>query len=89
MLLHKVEIYRVGQWLDQYYHRKESDIAYVKVRDKESIESALRRFKKLVEREGILKEFKDKQYYKKPSQIRNEKAREMENKHKKAMGKKK
>jgi small subunit ribosomal protein S21 len=84
-----VGIYKAGQWLDQYYRRKETNIAYVKVRDKESIESALRRFKKLVEREGILKEFKDKQYYKKPSQIRNEKAREMENKHRKAMGKKK
>lgn len=39
----------------------------VKVRDGESLESALKRFKKKIEAEGILKEWKERQYYLKPS----------------------
>jgi small subunit ribosomal protein S21 len=38
----------------------------------ESIESALRRFKKKLENEGIAKDFKEKQYYVKPSQQKHE-----------------
>lgn len=47
-------------------------MAYVKARDNENIESLLRRFKKKVDNEKILKEYKDRQYFKKPSQAKNE-----------------
>ena len=37
------------------------------VRDKESIQEAVRRFRKLVERSGIKKEMRRREYYEKPS----------------------
>ena len=40
------------------------------VRDKESIQEAVRRFRKLVERSGIKKEMRRKEYYEKPSETR-------------------
>lgn len=42
----------------------------IKVRKGESIESALRRFKRECEREGILTEIKKREYYEKPSEKR-------------------
>lgn len=39
----------------------------VKVRDNESLESALKHFKKQCEREGILSEIKKREHYEKPS----------------------
>jgi small subunit ribosomal protein S21 len=43
------------------------------VRDGEPFESALRRFKKLCERTGILSEVKKREYYEKPSVKRKKK----------------
>jgi small subunit ribosomal protein S21 len=40
------------------------------VRDKESIQEAVRRFRKLVERSGIKKEMRRREYYEKPSEIK-------------------
>ncbi len=40
------------------------------VRDKESIQEAVRRFRKLEERSGIKKEMRRREYYEKPSEIR-------------------
>jgi small subunit ribosomal protein S21 len=40
------------------------------VRDKESIQDAVRRFRKLVERSGIKKEMRRREYYEKPSEIK-------------------
>ena len=42
----------------------------VKVKDDEPFERALRRFKKNWEKAGILKEYKSKQFYLKPSEQR-------------------
>lgn len=39
----------------------------VKVRDTESLDSALKHFKKQCERDGILSEIKKKEHYEKPS----------------------
>jgi len=49
-----------------------ANIAYVKVGENESLDSALKRFKKKMENEGIIKEFKERQYYVKKSQKRHE-----------------
>lgn len=46
----------------------------------ESLESAIKRFKKQLDRDGTLKEYKDRQYFKKPSLVRHEKSREIEHK---------
>lgn len=40
------------------------------VRDRESIQDAVRRFRKLVERSGIKKEMRRREYYEKPSEVR-------------------
>jgi small subunit ribosomal protein S21 len=39
------------------------------VRERESIQEAVRRFRKLVERSGIKKEMRRREYYEKPSEI--------------------
>lgn len=46
----------------------------VQVRDDESFENALRRFKRKCEKEGILTELKKRQHYEKPSIKRKRKA---------------
>jgi len=40
------------------------------VRDRESIQDAVRRFRKLVERSGIKKEMRRREYYEKPETAR-------------------
>jgi len=42
-------------------------MTFVKVRDGESFEGALRRFKKIVEKAGILTELRKREFYEKPS----------------------
>ncbi|HAR44772.1 MAG: 30S ribosomal protein S21 [Nitrospirae bacterium GWC2_57_13] len=46
----------------------------VRVRDNESFEAALRRFKKSIEKEGVLSEVKKREHYEKPSVKRKKKA---------------
>ncbi len=50
-------------------------MAVVVIQDGESFEKALKRFKKLCEKEGILTEMKRREYYEKPSQKRKRKQR--------------
>jgi small subunit ribosomal protein S21 len=40
------------------------------LRDRESVQEAVRRFRKLVERSGIKKEMRRREYYEKPSEIK-------------------
>jgi small subunit ribosomal protein S21 len=40
------------------------------VRDRETIQEAVRRFRKLVERSGIKKEMRRREYYEKPSEMK-------------------
>jgi small subunit ribosomal protein S21 len=47
----------------------------VEVRKDESFESALRRFKKQIEQEGILREVRDRKHYEKPSERKRKKMR--------------
>ena len=46
----------------------------IKLRDDESLDSALRRFKRKCEKSGILTELKKRQHYEKPSVRRKRKA---------------
>ena len=45
-------------------------MAQVIVREGESLESAIRRFGRKVDDEKILKDYRDKQYFMKPSKVR-------------------
>ena len=49
---------------------KGSDVVKLTVRDRESIQEAVRRFRKLVERSGIKKEMRRREYYEKPSEVK-------------------
>ncbi len=47
-------------------------MANIEVYDDENLEKALKRFKRKVEKEGIIREFKKRQYFQKPSAKRHE-----------------
>lgn len=55
-------------------------MAYVSVEDNENLEKALKRFKRQVEKEGIIREWKKRAYYEKPSTIKNRKEKAMRRK---------
>jgi small subunit ribosomal protein S21 len=48
-------------------------MAHITVDDNEPLEKAIKRFKRMVEKEGIIREFKKREYYEKPSLILNRK----------------
>ncbi len=48
-------------------------MAYIKVDDNEPLEKSIKRFKRLVEKEGIIREYKKREYFEKPSTILNRK----------------
>lgn len=50
-------------------------LSEVEVKKDESFESALRRFKKKIEQEGILREVRDRKHYEKPSERKRKKAK--------------
>jgi small subunit ribosomal protein S21 len=52
----------------------------VKARSNESVEQMLKRFKKLCEKEGLVKEMKRVMYYEKPSERRRRSARKAQRK---------
>ena len=52
----------------------------VRVREGESIEEAIRRFKRECERNGIMQEIKKREFYRSPSVVRKEKLAEAKRK---------
>jgi len=57
-----------------------SAIAYVRIDDGEPLEKALKRFKRMVEKEGIIREWKKREYFEKPSTVKNRKRKALERK---------
>lgn len=51
-------------------------MAIVQIFDNESFEKAFKRFKRIVEKEGILTEVKRRQFYEKPSEKKKRKERQ-------------
>lgn len=62
-------------------------IAVIHVDDTEILEKAIKRFKRLVEKEGIIREWKKREYFEKPSTINNRKKKAMERKQMKKLRK--
>ena len=60
--------------------REDKFIAHVVVGEDELLEKALKRFKRMVEKEGIVREWKRREYFEKPSTIRNKKRKALERK---------
>jgi small subunit ribosomal protein S21 len=50
--------------------REEEKMVRLFVRDRESIQEAVRRFRKIVERSGLKREMRRRQYYEKPSEVK-------------------
>ncbi|MDR0685427.1 MAG: 30S ribosomal protein S21 [Spirochaetaceae bacterium] len=48
-------------------------MANIVVDEYEPLEKAIKRFKRMVEKEGIIREFKRREYYEKPSTVLNRK----------------
>ena len=48
-------------------------MATINVDANENLEKAIKRFKRMVEKEGIIREYKKREYYEKPSTIQNRK----------------
>jgi len=48
-------------------------LAYIVIDDGEILEKAIKRFKRMVEKEGIIREYKKREYFEKPSTILNRK----------------
>ena len=52
----------------------------IMVEDSENLEKAIKRFKRMVEKEGIIREFKKREYFIKPSAINHQKKVTLERK---------
>jgi small subunit ribosomal protein S21 len=50
-------------------------LSEIEVRKDEPFEAALRRFKKKIEQEGILREVRDRKHYEKPSERKRKRSR--------------
>jgi small subunit ribosomal protein S21 len=57
-----------------------SCLAHIVVDDNEALEKAIKRFKRMVEKEGIIREYKKREYYEKPSTILNRKKKAIQRK---------
>lgn len=55
-------------------------MAHIIVDENEILEKAIKRFKRMVEKEGIIREFKKREYYEKPSTILNRKKKAIQRK---------
>lgn len=55
-------------------------IATIHIDDNENLEKAIKRFKRMVEKEGIIREWKKREYFEKPSTIKNRKKKALERK---------
>jgi len=55
-------------------------LASITVEDSENLEKAIKRFKRMVEKEGIIREYKRREYYEKPSTILNRKNKAIQRK---------
>jgi small subunit ribosomal protein S21 len=55
-------------------------IASIHLDDNEILEKAIKRFKRIVEKEGIIREWKKREYFEKPSTINNRKKKALQRK---------
>lgn len=75
LFCHIVETYSELPWSGG-----ETKMATIVVDDSENLEKAIKRFKRMVEKEGIIREYKKREYYEKPSTILNRKNKTLQRK---------
>ena len=61
-------------------------MARINVDDNENLEKAIKRFKRMIEKEGIIREYKKREFYEKPSTIQNRKNKTLQRKMSKKTG---
>jgi small subunit ribosomal protein S21 len=75
ILVYNVKVSVSKMLIEPFYKRGEGKkMAEVKVKDGESLDSALRRFKRQCARSGILTELRKREHYEKPSVKRKKKS---------------
>ena len=52
-------------------------MAFVRVEETEPLEKAIKRFKRMVEKEGVIRDYKMRRYFEKPSAIQHRKDKAM------------
>jgi small subunit ribosomal protein S21 len=57
-----------------------SYLAHIIIDESEALEKAIKRFKRMVEKEGIIREYKKREYFEKPSTILNRKKKAIKRK---------
>ncbi len=62
-------------------------IAAITVGEDEVLDKAIKRFKRMIEKEGVIREWKRREFFEKPSTIRNRKRKALERKRLKKMRK--
>ncbi|MBN2737434.1 MAG: 30S ribosomal protein S21 [Spirochaetales bacterium] len=62
-------------------------MAYIRIDSEEELERAIKRFKRQVEKEGIIREWKKREFYEKPSTIKCRKFKALKRKQMKKMRK--
>jgi len=62
-------------------------IATIYVEETEVLEKAIKRFKRVVEKEGIIREWKKREHFEKPSVIKNRKTKAIQRKQMKKLRK--
>ena len=55
-------------------------LAFITIKNNEELEKAIKRFRKQVEKEGIIREWRKREYYEKPSTIKHKKKKAMRRK---------
>jgi small subunit ribosomal protein S21 len=55
-------------------------IAHIVIEESENLEKAIKRFKRMVEKEGIIREWKKREFFEKPSTIKNRKNKALQRK---------
>ena len=66
--------------LSAHQKKEVSFLSQIVVDEGENLEKAIKRFKRLVEKEGIIREWKKREFFEKPSTIRNRKNKAMQRK---------
>lgn len=61
-------------YLDGLFRREGKQVSETKVRKNETIDAALRRFKRSIAKDGVLAEVKKRKHYEKPSVKRKKKS---------------
>ena len=64
----------------KFSYHSEKKMATIAVEDSENLEKAIKRFKRMVEKEGIIREYKKREYFVKPSATLHQKKTTLERK---------